>query len=111
MDYIVGWIVVAFCGLALMALIVWPIRKHKILSAYVILMGSYWMFFPWKFDDAHFAPLYIVFLFQTFIEEGIDYSEVVAAAVIGTTLITVIMLMVYLGYFIVAYRTKRGKLP
>ena len=68
------------------------------------------MLTPWSWDGEHWAPMYIVILFQFFLEREADYSSVVAFAVLGSVMITIAMLIVatITLYFRVSGRMQRG---
>ncbi|MCY3884897.1 MAG: hypothetical protein OXG24_08285 [Gammaproteobacteria bacterium] len=85
MSYLIAWIVVALCSLALALLVYIPLRKRKLLAWLIIALGCYWAMWPIMFDDeGHLAPLFVVLLFRAFLEPDGNANSVLIIGFVGT---------------------------
>lgn len=85
MSYLVAWIVVAICTIALALLVYFPLRKHKLLALLIIALGVYWAMWPIMFDDqGHLAPLFVVLVFRAFLEPDASAGPVLVIGFVGT---------------------------
>ena len=69
-------------------------------------MGFFWLLVPWQYEDGLFAPLYVVFGFQVFLERDANPAAVLTFGVLGTALITSIWLIVVAVHW---YLRTKGK--
>ena len=85
MSYLIAWLVVAVCTLALAMLVYFPLRRKKLLALLIIVLGCYWAMWPIMIDDeGHLAPLFVVLVFRTFFEPYGDPSSALVIGFVGT---------------------------
>ena len=84
MAYVTAWLVAAGATLILGLLVYFPLRKKKLLALLIITLGCFWALWPMSFDDEHLAPLFVVFLFWTFLEPEVSATPAIAVGTVGT---------------------------
>ena len=94
-EYWVAWIVLYVFGIGLITLFVYPLRKHFYLAFLVGGMGVYWMLVPIPFDEQHWAPLFVVLIFQVFFDPDVSFAFSATVALIGSTTIIAATLALY----------------
>ena len=96
MSYNLAWTVavVATGVLAVMAYL--ALKRVKLFAYFVIAIGSFWALWPWEFEEGFFAPLFVVFFYQTFLEADLDPAGVTAFGVLGTFCIGLVFLAILL---------------
>ena len=94
MGYLIAWFVAITAGGLLIAACYYPFRRFRIFRWFVVALGFFWLLVPWQFEDGLFAPLYVVFGFQVFLEGDANPVAVLTFAVFGTALITSMWLIV-----------------
>ena len=93
--YWIAWIVLYVFGIGLIALCVYPLRRHFYLAFFIGLMGFFWMLVPIPFDEVHWAPLFVTLTFQVFLEPDANYAFSATAATVGTFTILAATLVLY----------------
>ena len=106
MAYIVAWCVAVVAGILLITLCAYPLRRFRSLKWFVVVMLTFWLLVPWKFEDGFYAPLYIVLGFQTFLERDANPSSVLTFAILGSALITSIWLVLVAVNMYLKSKTK-----
>lgn len=85
MSYVIAWIVIAVCTLALALLVYFPLRKRKLLALLIIALGSFWAMWPIMVDDeGHLAPLFVVLVFRSLFEPEGDAGSALIIGFVGT---------------------------
>ena len=85
--YWVAWIVLYAFGIGLIALCVYPLRRHFYVAFFVGVNGVFWMLVPIPFTDENSAPLFVVLAFQLFFDPEASYAFSAAAALVGSAII------------------------
>ncbi|MCY4143991.1 MAG: hypothetical protein OXG08_09940 [Gammaproteobacteria bacterium] len=84
MSYLVAWLV-AFVATAILAFLVYyPLRRRKLLALLLIALGCFWALWPMNFEEGHLAPLFVVFVFWTFLEPEVDPTPAIVVGLIGS---------------------------
>lgn len=99
--YWIAWIVLYVFGIGLIALCVYPLRRHFYLAFFLGMMGVFWMLVPIPFNEVYLAPLFVTLIFQVFLDPEANYALSATAATIGTFTIVAATLVLYgfnLGY-------------
>lgn len=99
--YWVAWIVLYIFGIGLVALCVYPLRRHFYVAFFIGMMGVFWMLVPIPFNEVHWAPLFVTLVFQVFFDPDANYALSATAATIGSFTILAATLVLYglnLGY-------------
>ena len=99
--YWVAWIVLYIFGIGLIALCLYPLRRHFYLAFFIGLMAVFWMLVPIPFNEVHWAPLFVTLTFQVFFDPEANYAISATAATIGSFTILAATLVLYgfnLGY-------------
>ena len=112
--YWVAWIVLYVFGIGLIALCVYPLRRHFYIAFFVGAMGVFWMLVPIPFNEVHWAPLYITLTFQVFLDPEANYAFSATAATIGTCTIVAATIVLYgfnFGYRRIAQFSQRRLQP
>ena len=108
--YWTAWILLYVFGIGLIALCVYPLRKHFYLAFFLGSMGAFWMLVPIPFNEGNYAPLYIALTFQLFLDPNASYALSATAATIGSFTILAATLVLYgfnVGYRRVAALAQR----
>ena len=85
MSYVIAWIVIAVCTLALALLVYFPLRRRKLLALLIIALGCYWAMWPIMVDDeGHLVPLFVVLVFRSLFEPEGDASSAFFVGFVGT---------------------------
>lgn len=84
MEYFFTWFLYYLAAISLIALCVYPIRRHRIAATFVVGMGILLCLIPWTFDPSHSAPLFVVMAFQLLLERDADIADVMTMFVMGT---------------------------
>lgn len=99
--YWVAWIVLYLFGIGLIALCVYPLRRHFYVAFFLGMMGVFWMLVPIPFNEVHWAPLFVTLSFQLFLDPQANYALSATAATVGSFTILAATLVLYglnLGY-------------
>lgn len=104
MSYNVAWLVAVIATGVLAILVYFALKRVKLLAYFVISLGGFWALWPWEFEEGYFAPLFIVFFYQTFLETELDPAGPTAFGVLGTFCVSLIFLAIWL-----LQRTARTK--
>ena len=99
--YWVAWIVLYVFGIGLIALCIYPLRRHFYLAFFLGMMGVFWMLVPIPFNEVFLAPLFVTLIFQLFLDPEANYALSATAATIGSFTILAATLVLYgfnLGY-------------
>ena len=108
--YWIAWIVLYVFGIALIALCVYPVRRHFYVAFFLGMMGVFWMLVPIPFNEVHWAPLFVTLTFQLFLDPEANYALSATAATIGTFTILAATLVLYgfnFGYRHIAEFVRR----
>ena len=93
--YWVAWVVLYIFGIGLIALFVYPLRRHFYLAFFLGMMGVFWMLVPIPFNEVHLAPLFVTLIFQVFFDPDANYALSATAATIGSFTILAATLVLY----------------
>ena len=96
MSYNLAWLVAVVATAALACLAYLALRRVKLLAYFVISAGSFWAIWPWEFEDGFYAPLFVVFFYQTFLEVEQDPAGATAFGLLGTLCIGLVFLAILL---------------
>ncbi|MXZ56379.1 MAG: hypothetical protein F4077_10030 [Gammaproteobacteria bacterium] len=96
MSYNLAWLVAVVATGVLAWLVYLVLRKVKLLAYFMISVGSFWALWPWEFEDGFFAPLFVVFFYQTFLEVDQDPAGATAFGLLGTLCIGLVFLAILL---------------
>ena len=94
MSYNLAWMVAVVATGILAALTYLALKRFKLLAYFVIAVAGFWALWPWEFEDGFFAPLFIVFFYQTFLEADLDPAGVTAFGALGTLCIGLVFLAI-----------------
>lgn len=83
-SYLVAWLVAIGTTAVLALLVYYPLRRRKLLALLLITLGCFWALWPMNFDEGHLAPLFVVFIFWTFLEPDVNATPAIAVGFIGT---------------------------
>lgn len=106
----IAWIVLYVFGIALIALCVYPLRRHFYFAFFLGTMGVFWMLVPIPFNEVHWAPLFVTLTFQLFLDPEANYALSATAATVGTFTILAATLVLYgfnFGYRHIAEFVRR----
>lgn len=84
MEYFFTWFLYYVAAISLIALCVYPIRRHRIFATFVVGMGVLLCLIPWPFEPSQSAPLFVVMAFQLLLERDADIADVMTMFVMGT---------------------------
>ncbi len=93
--YWIAWIVLYVFGIGLIALCLYPLRRHFYIAFFLGSMGVFWMLVPIPFNEVHWAPLFVTLTFQLFLDPEANYALSATAATIGTFTILAATLVLY----------------
>lgn len=93
--YWIAWIVLYVFGIGLIALCVYPLRRHFYIAFFLGSMGVFWMLVPIPFNEVHWAPLFVTLTFQLFLDPEANYALSATAATIGTFTILAATFVLY----------------
>jgi len=96
MSYNLAWLVAIVATGVLACLAYLALKRVKLLAYFVISVGSFWALWPWEFEDGFFAPLFVVFFFQSFLEVDQDPAGATAFGLLGTLCIGLVFLAILL---------------
>ena len=108
--YWIAWILLYVFGIGLIALCVYPLRRHFYIAFFLGMMGIFWMLVPIPFNEVHWAPLFVTLTFQLFLDPEANYAFSATAATIGTFTILGATLVLYgfnFGYRHIAEFARR----
>ena len=108
MAYALGWSVVVVGSLLLAGLVYYALRRHKTTAWLLICLGLFWTLCPWRFDEEHYAPLFVVLIFEALLEREADPTQVITFALLGT-LAVFILFSLFLMVRKARRRRQRGK--
>ena len=97
MEYFFTWLMYYLAAITLLGLCVYPLRRHRVLVTFVAGMGILLCLVPWEYDDSFSAPLFIVMLFQLFLEQDNDIADVMTMFVFGTCGVILICAVLYVS--------------
>ena len=110
--YVVTWLVLYVCGGTLIALCVYPLRKHFFIAFFTGALGTVWILIPIPFTEENWAPLFVTLFFQVLLDPEADYAFAATFAVLGTAVVVAATLLLYALTFtfsrFVRPRTKVG---
>lgn len=96
MSYNLAWLIAVLSTGSLAVLAYLALKRIKMLSYFVITVGGFWALWPWEFEEGYFAPLFVVFFYQTFLESDVDPAGATAFGVLGTICIGLVFLAILL---------------
>lgn len=96
MSYNLAWLVAIVATGVLACLAHLALKRVKLLAYFVISVGSFWALWPWEFEDGFFAPLFVVFFYQSFLEVDQDPAGATAFGLLGTLCIGLVFLAILL---------------
>lgn len=109
MSYIIGWLVVVLATVGLALLVYIPLRRHRIVAAWLITLGAFWALFPWRIQEEFFAPIFVVFFFRMFLETDADAALVGAIGFLCTVGICATFVVIAILHRVFKYRKKHRR--
>ena len=96
MSYNIAWLIAVLATALLAVLTYLALKRFKMLAYFLVTVGGFWALWPWEFEEGYFAPLFVVFLYQTFLEADVDPAGATAFGVLGTICIGLVCLAILL---------------
>lgn len=93
--YWIAWILLYLFGIGLIALCVYPLRRHFYVAFFLGTMGVFWTLVPIPFNEVHWAPLFVTLIFQVFLDPEASYALSATAATIGSFTILAATFVLY----------------
>ena len=100
----IAWVVILASGLGAAWLVFVALRRRPWLRWLGATLVLAWAATPFRFDEGHFAPALVVFLFRRFLEEDANPRPPLALLVVVTVLVLAV------GYAVggvLAWRRRR----
>lgn len=71
-------------------------RKRRLWASFLASLVVYWAVLPWRFDDEHYAPIFVVFVFRNLFERELGAANVTLVGLLGSLLIAMVFLIIHL---------------